>query len=867
MAGTGHRYEISNPTAVETYVSRWRDNAHSRELSEALSWLGSKHFLKYVTGETFSFRLKPAHVIKSTIPDEKREHILTKVVGGQEVRRFDPDLFETLGADLGHILDWIAELKRTGDTLYKKVSRMDTQVLSGKADAWTKRLTARAVSHIGTCDPVLSVSPELTWFELRDSEALSYEGSMMSHCVGGPGYAQAVGAGKTRIFSLRKEKLKPILTIEISNSERGPTLVQIQKRANGGLPVAYCDAAVSLLNMVGATDIHGYASRYALVCSNTCWSTLFDTWGIISFLGRTVLSDGRSLMFMSKRDPSKPLMVVNHALGQEAAEHWFTDDFDPLMVRMKQADDASPHYEDQTEACAIANHFVRDDVEKALGFGFPWMRAVEGTATLVPLVDTYDRIALPSGGFFYREKCSDETGAECYLPHSDDPARLLMVAAKEKYHIGANLMAGQRVSRAETQRCLDFLTATNVNRLANEAADTRMATDDFKRQCEPTLIQETGQWRSFAADCVEVPAKTTDGRWQETSYLLRYRPDKSRIIDIHVHAGKATRLSGYPSDKKDLVEIVSKLRQKRLASEGFLTLSHFGRRDADVPVAFKMDVKWVWSDNERKLLGLMQQAIKSCEHSPDSISEPVLNGLLARCNAMLRDHSIKCREALLEAKPRLLVAWFMRVASFENYPVRRGGVWSAMDDKVHYALIDRLIDLADSGFDLGDRKSKSQFKKALARVSKSYGRRAELMAETEITEFVVRWHRVLPKKFMNMTSSYWMPCPTWLAKPDVAGRLLEILADERTRKTKFRDSVWQQAEKTVSDADYSSMNARDLANHAKLFNAVARSRYILYGRNLDALDKLVAQLNFSAVDNDVPLHELREVHSKYRVAA
>ncbi|MCS4088649.1 PcfJ domain-containing protein [Rhizobium sp. BK176] len=866
MAGTGHRYEISNPTAVETFVARWRDDARSREINEALSWLSSRHFLKYLTGELFSFRLKPAHVINSPIPDEKRQHILTKVLAGEEVRRFDPDLFETLGADLHHILDWIAELKRTEDPLYKKVSRMDTRVLATKADAWTKRLNANSIAYGGTSDPLLSVSPDLTWFELKDSAALRYEGSMMSHCVGGFGYAQMVDSGKTRIFSLRKDTVKPVLTVEISNGERGPTLIQIQKRANGGLPVAYCDAAVSLLNTLGVHDFHGVGRRYALVYAHGHWTSIFDTWDTIHFLGRTVLSDQRSLMFMSAKDPSKPLMVVEHALGPQAAKRWYTADFEPLMVRIKPADDMTPHYEDQLEACEIANYFVRGDVEKARGFGLPWMRTVGDTATLVPEVDTYERIEMPDG-FFYKQRCSDESAAECYLPHSDDPARLLMVAAKTKYDIEANVLPGQRISRAEAQRCLDFLTATKVKWFKNDASDSRTTTTEFYKLCQPTLIPETREWRSFVADMVEVPAKTTDGRWQETDYLLRYFPDNYGSIDIHMHAGAVTRLSGFRSDKKDLVEIVAKLRQKRLTSERFLTLSRIGKKGADAPAIFTLDGRWVWSDNERKFRTLAQQTIEAFERNVDSVSEPVLNGLLTHCNAMLRDDALKTREAVHDARSRLLVAWFMRVASFENYAVRRGGLWSALDDQVHYALIDRLVDLADLGFVLDSRKSKAQFKKALARVSQAYGRRTDLMTETEVTEFVVRWHRVLPKKFMNMTSTFWLSCPTWLAKPDVAGRLLDILADERTRKTKFRDAVWSQAEKTISDANYASMDARELANHAKLFHAVSKSRYVLYSRNIEALDTLVKHLNAAPVTADVPLDELRQVHAKYRTAA
>jgi hypothetical protein len=855
MAGTGHRYEISNPTAVTEFTARMQGVALARELHEAFKWLTSRHFRKYLTGELFSFRLKPSHVINSSIPDERREYIVTKVVAGDEVRRFDPVLFETLGPDLSHILDWIAELKRTEDPLYMKVARMETQVLSAKADAWTKRLNSRAIAFGGAAEAVLSVSSELTWFELKDAHALGYEGSMMSHCVGGHGYAEMVDSGKTRIFSLRKDMTKPILTAEIRTDHRGPTLIQIQRRGNGGLPVAYCDAAVSLLNAVGAQDIHETARRYALVNKYGRWSTIFDSWDGLSLMGRTALSDGRSLMFMSVRDASKPLLVVEYALGPQSPERWFTGEFEPLMVRIKQADDMVPHYDDQVEACEIANHFVRGNIETARGFGLSWM-GNDDAGRLVPQVDTYEQVEMP-GWFFYRENRGGDTAA-CYLPHSGDPARLLMVAEKVKHDIEATVLPGQRISRAETGRCLDFLTATKTMWLAYETAEAREANAEFRKLCEPMLVLGTREWRSFVADRKEVPAIKTAGQWHETDYLLRYLPSAFRSIDIHIEGKTVTALSGYEGDKKDLVEIVTKLRQKRLTSDKFLNLSALGRKKGDAPAIFMCGGKWVWSNDGQKLMSLAQQALED----PEDVSEAVLSDLLANSNALLQQGDLKSWDAVQKIKSRLLPIWFMRVSSFETCAVRRGGFWSALNDVAHYPLIDRLADLADEGFELDSRQSRSQFKKALARLSKAYGRRADVWTETEFTEFTVRWYRHLPKKYMNMVSSYWLPCPTWLAKPDVAGRLLDILADEGTLKTKFRDAAWSQAEKTLDAADYTSMDARDLANHAKLFHRVSKSRY-LYGRNLIALESLVGQLSEGPTEPDVPLEELRDIYAKY----
>ena len=68
------------------------------------------------------------------------------------------------------------------------------------------------------------------WVEVKSSDALAREGSLMRHCV--ESYATDVAAGQTAIFSLRDPLNVPKLTVEAEGAE----LVQIKAFANASCP-------------------------------------------------------------------------------------------------------------------------------------------------------------------------------------------------------------------------------------------------------------------------------------------------------------------------------------------------------------------------------------------------------------------------------------------------------------------------------------------------------------------------------------------------------------------------------------------------------------------------------------------------------
>jgi hypothetical protein len=81
-------------------------------------------------------------------------------------------------------------------------------------------------------EPVLPVESG-TWVDVKTPDALSLEGNIMGHCVGGSNYCNAVAKDTTKIISLRDKKGLPHVTIQLEKTPEGFTRVaQIKGTAN-----------------------------------------------------------------------------------------------------------------------------------------------------------------------------------------------------------------------------------------------------------------------------------------------------------------------------------------------------------------------------------------------------------------------------------------------------------------------------------------------------------------------------------------------------------------------------------------------------------------------------------------------------------
>ena len=76
---------------------------------------------------------------------------------------------------------------------------------------------------------------DMNWLDVKSSDALSLEGNIMGHCVGGSNYCSAVDKGSRKIVSLRDKKGIPHVTIELaSDTGKGSfdRVVQIKGTGN-----------------------------------------------------------------------------------------------------------------------------------------------------------------------------------------------------------------------------------------------------------------------------------------------------------------------------------------------------------------------------------------------------------------------------------------------------------------------------------------------------------------------------------------------------------------------------------------------------------------------------------------------------------
>ena len=68
---------------------------------------------------------------------------------------------------------------------------------------------------------MLPTAGDMKWVDVRTPDALSLEGNIMGHCVGGSSYCNAVAKETTKIVSLRDKKGVPHVTIEIQKDRDG----------------------------------------------------------------------------------------------------------------------------------------------------------------------------------------------------------------------------------------------------------------------------------------------------------------------------------------------------------------------------------------------------------------------------------------------------------------------------------------------------------------------------------------------------------------------------------------------------------------------------------------------------------------------
>ena len=830
MASKGHPYELSNPQTARAFVLNMLGSAYERELGAAVELFSTKHFFRYITGDRFTHALKPSHVLNSNDPDEKRPHVIAKIANGGEVRRFSAYLFETLGPDVDHVLDWIADLKTTGGKDYDKIPRMSAEVIVAKTNAWSNALARKPAGLDGNNAHVLDIDRDLAWFELTDARSLRYEGTMMSHCVGSEHYAAEVAAGRARIFSLRKNVSKPVLTVEISTHGSKPSLVQIQKHGNGGLPVAFCDAAVALLNTLDVPD-QGRAQSYGLVLQDGTWKTVFDTWEYSDIAGRQALTDGKQALFMCATDASKPLLLVTINLG-----HVGPGDESPYTnVSVRDAGDMPPHYTDQREACDILGDLVRA-YGRIAWLSISWVEKQTEDGNYIPAVDSYLRLEMDGGHIYHRPRDAYQDEAY-FLPHATDPGRIIMMTRKDKETTYAMVYDGQRIARSQVGRCLAFLNRLDIHYIG-KAGDSYSdaATAAFKREYQVLRASKAHGWKAFALDSRTVPAIRTDGAWEETGYLLRYVTKSKSCVDFYLEENRVVQTAGREIDREHVVEMVTKLQREKLEHDAAIRFESWDQSKLDV-LLLKVGGQWDWVDSVRKFTAVARKVIDIGGGNEDTLNSLLSYGKRLE-SRLLKDG--KNTETVAALGREILVAWFRAVKDFKKYPTKRKGLFASLAGVWYYPLVDRLCDLADQGYAPNGSRETAQVRKALRDTVSAYGRgKIKWPDDSEFGELLIRWYPHLPQKVLSKVSAYGPSFKSWEASRDAVKGYLSLLEDPALYRTNLRSAIKRAAESIVRSAEYDNMDSEAHETMATMFVKLARERE-LWSYHLEAMDRLLA---------------------------
>lgn len=143
---------------------------------------------------------------------------------------------------LNHIIDYLISPRGK-----KRFDRMTFEEAEKQTNKWSKWLKKR-ISEGDDPEHVKELFLlKNNWkaVSLHSAKALSYEGSVMQHCVGGGSYNDRVFDNRISIISLRDENDNPHATIEINNKNN--TIVQIQGKNNKALNQKYVSILVDYI--------------------------------------------------------------------------------------------------------------------------------------------------------------------------------------------------------------------------------------------------------------------------------------------------------------------------------------------------------------------------------------------------------------------------------------------------------------------------------------------------------------------------------------------------------------------------------------------------------------------------------------------
>ena len=166
------------------------------------------------------------NISKDQAKNDKRKHKYDVWIA-KEVKREESILKRI--TDIRLIIDWACDNKV--DLFSYTFQKAFEQQASWHLEMLTKyEIEEIAIPDIDKDRIVFRFSDKKHFLYLISSEELKFEGQIMGHCVGGSNYVQKLKNNMSLILSIRDEKNKPHVTIEIDVSSR--MVVQQQGRGN-----------------------------------------------------------------------------------------------------------------------------------------------------------------------------------------------------------------------------------------------------------------------------------------------------------------------------------------------------------------------------------------------------------------------------------------------------------------------------------------------------------------------------------------------------------------------------------------------------------------------------------------------------------
>jgi hypothetical protein len=501
MAGTGHSYEIANPSALAEYCDGLRLLFNGiPEMSDRFS---RADFRRFITSPAFCRLLKNPDSLE--IDGSERPWIVRKLAAGQDVRLFSSANAEDCGPDFPHIRDYLHHVRLFDAAAYAKIARANFATLAAKSRTWRFRHRSYSTEEVRT-SMVLELEHGLHWVELENSAAMSEEGRSQHHCVGMLSHLR--DSGSHRYFSLRDGSNTSVATAELNIKDTN-YWVQIRGKGNSNVPFEYQRASATLFNLFGGDSaLSQYAAMSAgLHFSEGKWSPVADDWAPLEFDHIKLLSDGyaRAAVFSPVDEGHVFAMIAAYPTSPD--QEWSTsDDLKSGSIRLSV--NRHIHEAEYRAACLIANKFgldIRNDYDESnrmnknvQKIGDRWEFIYDRYPSMMtPLGTEYSEF--PSAELRY---LVHETGY--MIHHSNDKARILATVKDGKFvleNVG-------RINSHELGRLLDVATELNIVEIDVHKDDHRRFFSRY-RPCRG----KDGRWFDIRQEGATEPVPFSSMTW------------------------------------------------------------------------------------------------------------------------------------------------------------------------------------------------------------------------------------------------------------------------------------------------------------------------------------------------------------------